>query len=162
MATVDFSVLDRILEKYSYDETRTIAILQDVQAVYRYLPETALCYIAEKIGISEAQIYGVATFYENFSLHDKGKYVIKCCNGTACHVRRSDEIQAALYEATGMSPDDHVSRDGLFTIERVACLGACSLAPACTVNGEVYASMTPDKMRKLIAKIREVESSEAE
>ena len=162
MATVDYSVLDRILEKYAFDKTKTISILQDIQAVYRYLPEQALCYVAKKIGTSEAQIYGVATFYENFSLDDKGKYVIKCCNGTACHVRRSDEIQQALYEATGMSPEDHVSRDGLFTIERVACLGACSLAPACTVNDEVYASMTPDKMRKLIAKLREVEANEAE
>ena len=155
----DFKLIDFILEQHGCDKTQVIGIMQDVQKEYRYLPEDALLYIAEKVGISRAKIYGVATFYENFSLEAKGKYVIKCCNGTACHVRKSDDVQKALWEATGMTPGQHISEDGLFTIERVSCLGACGLAPVCTVNDTVHPSMTPDKMRALIAEIKEAEKA---
>lgn len=157
MVTVDYCALDSILEKYEYNQNRVIAIMQDVQAQYRFLPEEALLYIAEKLGMSTAKLYGVATFYENFSLVEKGKYVIKCCNGTACHVRKSDDVQNALYEATGLTPEDHMSADGMFTIERVSCLGACGLAPVCTVNDVVHAAMTPEKARNLIDELREAE-----
>lgn len=157
MVNVDFKFLDSVLEKHGCDKTMTIAILQDVQKEYTFLPKEALIYIADKLGTSEASLYGVATFYENFSLNEKGKYIIKCCNGTACHVSKSDMVQEALYEATGMKPEDHMSADGLFTIERVACLGACGLAPVCTVNGAVHAQMNPDKVRRLIVELREAE-----
>ena len=90
-------------------------------------------------------------------MNEKGKYIIKVCNGTACHVRKSDAVQEALYNATGMKPEDHMSEDGLFTIERVSCLGACGLAPVCTVNDVVHPAMTPEKMYKLIADLREGE-----
>jgi len=157
MVTVDFKLIDSILEKHGYGKDKSIAILQDIQEEYRFLPPEALMYAADKLGISEASLFGVATFYENFSLNEKGKYVVKCCNGTACHVRRADDVQEALYDVTGMVPGDTMSADGLFTIERVACLGACGLAPVCTVNGEVHAAMTPDKMRRLITEIKESE-----
>ena len=93
----DFKLIDSILTKHSYDKSKVIGIMQDVQKEYRYLPEDALLYSAEKTGMSAAKLYGVATFYENFSLDAKGKYVIKCCNGTACHVRTSDDVQKALW-----------------------------------------------------------------
>lgn len=157
MTKVDFSLIDSILEKYEFNKTKAIAIMQDIQKEYKFLPKDALVYVAEKIGVSDAELYGVATFYENFSMNEKGKYVIKVCNGTACHVRKSDDVQEALYEATGMKPSDTMSADGLFTIERVSCLGACGLAPVCTVNDVVHASMTPDKMRDLISELREAE-----
>lgn len=157
MVNVDFKFLDSVLEKHECSKTMTIAILQDIQKEYTFLPKEALIYVAEKLGTSEASLYGVATFYENFSLNEKGKYIIKCCNGTACHVSKSDMVQEALYEATGMKPEDHMSADGLFTIERVACLGACGLAPVCTVNGAVHAQMNPDKVRRLIVELREAE-----
>lgn len=157
MVNVDYKFIDSVLEKHGCSKTMTIAILQDVQKEYTFLPKDALIYIAEKLGTSEASLYGVATFYENFSLNEKGKYIIKCCNGTACHVSKSDDVQEALYEATGMSPEDHMSKDGLFTIERVACLGACGLAPVCTVNGAVHAQMSPDKIRRLISELKEAE-----
>lgn len=157
MVSVDYKFIDSVLEKHGCNKTMTIAILQDVQKEYTFLPKDALIYIAEKLGTSEASLYGVATFYENFSLNEKGKYIIKCCNGTACHVSKSDEVQEALFETVGMTPEDHISKDGLFTIERVACLGACGLAPVCTVNGAVHAQMTPDKIRKLIMELREAE-----
>lgn len=157
MTKVDFSLIDSVLEKYEFNKTKAIAIMQDIQKEYKFLPKDALVYVAEKIGVSDAELYGVATFYENFSMNEKGKYVIKVCNGTACHVRKSDDVQEALYEATGMKPSDTMSADGLFTIERVSCLGACGLAPVCTVNDVVHASMTPDKMRDLISELREAE-----
>jgi len=157
MAKVDYNLIDSVLEKYEFSKSKTIAIMQDIQKEYRYLPEEALLYVAEKLDVSAASIYGVATFYENFSLLEKGKYVVKVCNGTACHVRKSDDVQAALYEATGMTPEDHISKDGLFTIERVSCLGACGLAPVCMINDVVHGAMTPEKMKALIAEIKEAE-----
>lgn len=160
MVKVDFGFIDSVLQKYGCDKTRVIAIMQDIQNEYKFLPQDALEYIAEKVGESEAELYGVATFYENFSMNEKGKYIIKVCNGTACHVRKSDDVQEAIYAATGLTPEDHISSDGLFTIERVACLGACSLAPVCTVNGVVHASMTPEKAHALIQELRGAESHE--
>ena len=133
LVKVDFGFIDSVLQKYDCDKTRVIAIMQEIQNEYKFLPKDALKYVAEKVGESEAELYGVATFYENFSMNEKGKYIIKVCNGTACHVRKSDDVQEAIYAATGLTPEDHISSDGLFTIERVACLGACSLAPVCTV-----------------------------
>lgn len=160
LVKVDFGFIDSVLQKYDCDKTRVIAIMQEIQNEYKFLPKDALKYVAEKVDESEAELYGVATFYENFSMNEKGKYIIKICNGTACHVRKSDDVQEAIYAATGLTPEDHISSDGLFTIERVACLGACSLAPVCTVNGVVHASMTPEKAHALIQELREAESHE--
>lgn len=160
LVKVDFGFIDSVLQKYDCDKTRVIAIMQEIQNEYKFLPKDALKYVAEKVDESEAELYGVATFYENFSMNEKGKYIIKVCNGTACHVRKSDDVQEAIYAATGLTPEDQISSDGLFTIERVACLGACSLAPVCTVNGVVHASMTPEKAHALIQELREAESHE--
>ena len=159
LVKVDFGFIDSVLQKYDCDKTRVIAIMQEIQNEYKFLPKDALKYIAEKIGESEAELYGVATFYENFSLNEKGKYIIKVCNGTACHVRKSDDVQEALYAATGLTPEEHMSKDGLFTIERVSCLGACGLAPVCTVNDVVRASMTPEKVHALVQELKEAENS---
>ena len=153
----DFKMLDTILENHGYDKLKMIAIMQDIQKELRYLPEEYLRYVAEKLGVSMSQIFGVATFYENFSLDPKGKYIVKCCNGTACHVRKSDKVQEVLYEETGTSEEHNTSADMLFTVERVSCLGACGLAPVCTVNDVVHPEMTPEKMRELIASLKEAE-----
>jgi NADH-quinone oxidoreductase subunit E len=158
LVNVDYGFIDSVLQKHGCDKSKGIAIMQDIQSKYNFLPKDALKYVAEKIGESEAELYGVATFYENFSMNEKGKYIIKVCNGTACHVRKSDDVQEALYAATGMKPEDHMSEDGLFTIERVSCLGACGLAPVCTVNDVVHPAMTPEKMYQLIAQLREGEN----
>ena len=95
MVTVDYGFVDSVLKEHGYDKTNAIAILQDIQGEYSFLPKEALIYIAEKLGVSEANLYGVATFYENFSSNEKGTYALKCCNGTACHVRTSDDAAAA-------------------------------------------------------------------
>lgn len=145
--------IDSILEKYNYNKQLLIAIMQDVQKEYHYLPEKILSYIAEKLNISEAKIYGVATFYENFSLQPKGKYVIKICNGTACHVRKSVPILEEFRNTLGLN-EDNTTDDMMFTLETVSCLGACGLAPVCTVNDEVHPNMTKEKVKNLIKELK--------
>ena len=149
--------LDEILKKHEYKSNLVIAIMQDVQKEYRYLPEAALSYIASGLKISEAKVYGVATFYENFSLEPKGKYVIKVCDGTACHVRKSVPILEEFRNVLGVSSEHPTTEDGLFTVETVSCLGACGLAPAVMVNETVHPRMTPEKAIDLIRSIREEE-----
>lgn len=153
--TVDIREMDAILEKYGHKSTNIIPILQETQAKYRYLPREAFFYLAEKLGISTAKIYSVATFYENFSLEPKGKYVIKICDGTACHVRKSIPILERLRKELGLSASKVTTDDLLFTVETVSCLGACGLAPVLTVNEKVHAAMTPDKASDLLAKLKE-------
>ncbi len=155
METKERKVLDEILKSHDYSQTAVIAIMQDIQKVYRYLPEDALCYIAKKLDLSEAKVYGVATFYENFSLEPKGKYVIKICDGTACHVRKSTAILDEIRSLLGVTEAKPTTDDMMFTVETVSCLGACGLAPVCTVNDEVYPAMTPEKARELIQELRE-------
>ncbi len=155
MENTDLKFIDSVLEKYDNDKSKIIAIMQDVQEKYRYLPQDALEYIAGKVGMSQSKLYGVATFYGNFSLDAKGKYVMKVCRGTACHVRKSSSVLQALFEATG--PDEHkpTSDDGLFTLEIVSCLGACGLSPVVMVNDVVHPAMTPEKAKALVQELRE-------
>ena len=157
MTTQEIKILDDILEAHNYDPTLVIAIMQDIQRHYHYLPEESLTYIAKKLKLPEAKIYGVATFYENFSLDAKGKYVIKICDGTACHVRKSVPILNEMRNILGLSEKKITTDDGLFTVETVSCLGACGLAPACTVNDEVHPALTPEKARELIKPLKEAE-----
>lgn len=157
MSQLNFEKLDEILEVHGYDPSLVIAIMQDIQKEYRYLPEAALCYVAKKLKISEAKIYGVATFYENFSLEPKGKYVIKVCDGTACHVRKSVPILEEIRTQLGITAEKPTTDDMMFTVETVSCLGACGLAPVCTVNDVVYPAMTPEKARVMLKEIREKE-----
>ena len=146
--------LDDILKAHDYNKTSVIAIMQDIQKIYHYLPQEVLTYIAGELGLSEATVYGVATFYENFSLEPKGKYVIKICDGTACHVRKSTPILEALFKELGLSKKKHTTDDMLFTVETVSCLGACGLAPTMMVNEEVHPKMTPEKAIALIEELR--------
>ena len=145
---------DEIISRYVRDARSLIPIMQDIQAEYRYLPPELLSYVAKEIGITEAKAYSVATFYENFSFEAKGKYVIKVCDGTACHVRNSVPILEALYQDLGLSADKHTTDDMMFTVETVSCLGACGLAPALTINEQVYPQMSPDKIRAVIKELR--------
>ena len=143
-----------ILAVHENNAANLIAILQDVQAEYNYLSEANLTLIADALDISVSRVYSVATFYENFSLEAKGKHIIKVCDGTACHVRKSGPIYDAVYEYLGLSGKKKTSDDGLFTLETVACLGACGLAPVMTIDGEVYAKMDPETALALLEDIR--------
>ena len=146
----DYTVADEILERHSARPQAVIAILQEVQEHYRYLPREIFPYLSQKTGLPEAGIYSVATFYENFSLEPKGRYVLKVCDGTACHVRRSIPILERLRAELGLSAEKHTTDDLLFTVETVSCLGACGLAPVLTVNDKVYPAMTPDRAGELL------------
>ena len=153
--SADFAVIDEIVARHGAEASNVIAILQDIQAQYRYLPREIFPYLARKLQMSAAKIYSVATFYENFSLEPKGKYVIKICDGTACHVRKSVPILEKMRETLGLSAQKLTTDDMMFTVETVSCLGACGLAPACTVNDKVYPSMTPEKATELLTQLRE-------
>ena len=152
---IDFTVLDQAIKEFGNEEKALIAILQRAQEVYRYLPREIFPYLADKLSIPEARIYGVATFYENFSLEQKGKYVVKVCDGTACHVRKSIPILEALRKELGLSEAKKTTDDLLFTVETVSCLGACSSAPAVMVNDEIYPTMTPETAVALIKELKE-------
>ena len=150
---------NEIIENYGCDQSNLIAIMQEIQAEYKYLSEDTLTLIAEKLGVSTAKVYSVATFYENFSLEAKGKYIIKVCAGTACHVRKSQPIYDAIHDYLGLTGKKKTSADGLFTLETVACLGACGLAPVMTIDGEVHSKMTPEAALALLEDIRKKEDA---
>lgn len=151
----DFAIVDKILAGHELCERSVIAVMQEIQEHYHYLPREVFPYLAKALGMSEARIYSVATFYENFSLEPKGKYVIKICDGTACHVRRSIPILEQFRRELGLTGDKKTTDDLNFTVETVSCLGACGLAPVITVNDVVHPAMTPEKASALIAELKE-------
>lgn len=153
--TFDYAVISQIIDAYDGKSSSIIAILQEIQEHYRYLPKEVFAYLSKRLGISKAQIYSVATFYENFSLEPKGKFVIKVCDGTACHVRKSIPMLKRLRSELGLSEKKKTTDDLSFTVETVSCLGACGLAPVLTVNDKVYPAMTPDKTEALLKKLKE-------
>ena len=145
---------DEIIQHYGRKPASLIPIMQDIQEEFRYLPGELLTYVAAEIGITKAKAYSVATFYENFSFDAKGKYVIKVCDGTACHVKKSMPVLEALYKKLGLSEKKKTTDDMMFTVETVSCLGACGLAPTMMVNEDVYPRMTPEAAEKLIDTLR--------
>ena len=135
-----------IVQAHGCDSAQLIAILQDIQAAENYLSEANMTLVADMLHISVSRVYSVATFYENFSLEPKGKHIIKVCDGTACHVRKSGPIYDAIHE--------------YLTLETVACLGACGLAPAMTIDGEVYAKMSPETALAELERLRGEEAAQ--
>lgn len=130
-----------------------IPLLQSAQESYGYIPEKAIHYISEIVGIPAAEIYGVITFYSQFRLKPLGKNFIRICEGTACHVNGAKRILSALEDELGIAVGD-TTDDGNFTLQSVACLGCCSMAPAVVINNDTYGSLTPDKLRKILKKFR--------
>ncbi|EKE04169.1 MAG: hypothetical protein ACD_20C00099G0014 [uncultured bacterium] len=149
-----FKKINEIIKRSEYKKSNLIAILQYVQEEYRYLPEEILTYIAIKMKISPASVYGVATFYSQFSLNPKGKYEIKVCDGTACHVRKSIPVLNAIKDKIGLNNDKITTDDLQFSIETVSCLGACGLAPVVVINDKVYPQMTPDAIKIIIDELQ--------
>lgn len=148
---IDTAKLDSIIQACGAKKSNLIAILQKVQEEYRYLPENALIYIGTKMeGLSPATVFGVATFYAQFSLDPKGKYEIKVCDGTACHVRGSMPVLNAIKAHLNLKDGQMTTPDGLFSLETVSCLGACGLAPVCVINGKVHPQMTSDAIKVIL------------
>lgn len=152
-----FDKVCAILEHNNNQPQRLIPILQAVQEEYRYLPEDVLSFVATGLDVPPARVFGVATFYSHFALEPKGKYCIRLCDGTACHVKRSIPILEAIYQRLGLNSKRKTTEDMLFTVETVACLGACGLAPVVVINEEVHGQMTPEAAVRLIDAIEEQE-----
>lgn len=150
-----------ILDRHKRNPSNLIAILQEIQEEYSYLPEDVMTYVATALEISPGSVFGVATFYSHFTLSPKGKYVVKVCDGTACHVKKSESIIKTLEEELGLNQTKKTSEDLMFTLETVACLGACGLAPVVVVNEDVYGEMNPEKTKALIERIRKEEAVNA-
>lgn len=144
--------VNEIIDRYSADRTTSLAVLQDIQREYNYLPREALELVAERLSMPPGEVYGMATFFKAFSLQPKGKHVCKVCLGTACHVRGGPRILEALERELHIKAGQ-TTPDGRFSLESVRCLGACALAPILVTNEEPHASMTPDKATKLIAQL---------
>lgn len=160
MSTVqsDTKLLEPILLKYADIPGSLIAILQEAQEIYGYLPKDIIYFIAKKVGTTPAEVMGVATFYSQFRLSPIGKYLVMICKGTACHVNGSEKVAAAIKEYLQIESGE-TTDDGLFTFESVACLGCCSLAPVIMINGETYGNLTPEKAVAILKDIRKKEKN---
>jgi NADH-quinone oxidoreductase subunit E len=155
-----FARVCEILEQNQRNPARLIPILQAVQEEYRYLPEEVLTFVATSLGLPPARVYGVATFYSHFTLKPRGKYTIRLCDGTACHVRNSIPILEALYKRLKIDAKNNTTPDLLFTVETVSCLGACGLAPVVVINDEVHGLMNSEKAVELVDAIAAKEAAQ--
>ena len=149
--------VQEICDSYANEPSPLMMILSAVQKKYGYIPLEVQQIISEKTGIPVAEIYGVVTFYSFFSLKPKGKYVLGICLGTACYVKNSQQVVDKFSSLLGIQPGE-TTKDGLFTIEAIRCIGACALAPAMSINGKVYPKVTPDQVGKIIDEYRSKEA----
>lgn len=145
-----FDRIQEIIKECGTNESALIPILQRVQAEYRYLPEEILTFIATVLNLPPAKVYGVATFYAQFSLEPKGKHIIKICDGTACHVRKNQALIDTARKKLGLREGQKTTDDMLYTLEIVSCIGACALAPAVVIDGKVHGQMTPEKLSEVL------------
>ena len=152
--TINLSLLDGVLSEYAEVKGSLITILQHTQEIYGYLPKEAIELISEKTGIATSEIMGVGTFYTQFRFEPVGKYLIMLCQGTACHVNSSELILQTIRDELGID-DGQTTKDGLFSLKCVACLGCCSLSPVMMINEDTYGSLTPAKAKDIVRKIRE-------
>jgi len=146
------NAIDQIINKYAGKKGALIPLLQEIQNLEKYLAKDTMRYISEKTGTKLAQIYGVATFYTMFRLKPQGKHVIRLCKGTACHVSGADGILKALRSELNLEEGKDTTKDGLFTVMVVACLGCCSLAPVIMVDNNTYGKLTPEKIGGILKK----------
>lgn len=141
--------LEEIFKKYSKSKEYLIPVLQDVQDKYGYLSEDNLVYIAEYLNVATSKVYGVATFYNQFRLIPLGKHIIRVCRGTACHVKGSSQILEALETELNIQTGE-TTKDGLYTLETVACLGACSIAPVIVIDDEFYGRLEAKDIKSVV------------
>lgn len=149
-----FEALQLVIDELRNEPGALMPIMQRAQDIFGYLPEEVQNHIAKELDIPVSDIYGVATFYAQFNLEPKGKYIISVCMGTACYVKGSQQVLDKLEEVLEV-PAGRTTKDGLFTLNATRCLGACGLAPVIMVNDDVYGRLTPDQIPGIIAKYRE-------
>jgi NADH-quinone oxidoreductase subunit E len=154
MESLNRSVIDGILKKHGNDAGLLISILRDVQGECGYLPREALEYVSQKLNVPLSKIFCIATFYSSFSLEPRGKNMVSVCSGTACHVRHGDDIANKLTRELKLSADKRTSPDRAFTLEKVRCMGCCSVAPAVRVNEDTYGQVTQEAVNGILKKYR--------
>jgi NADH-quinone oxidoreductase subunit E len=150
----DLTKLEVVFKEFEGNIHALISILQRAQEIYGYLPADVIYAVAEHEGVSPAKVMGVATFYTQFRLKPVGKNLIMLCKGTACHVNGADSIAQALQAELGIE-DGGTTEDGLFSLKEVACLGCCSLSPVMMINETTYGSLTPEKAKEIVRKIKD-------
>ncbi len=155
--SVDLSLMDPVIEKYKGKRGNLIPLLQHTQELFGYIPHKAFVKLNEETGLELSEMYGVATFYAQFRLVPAGKHIIKMCHGTACHVQGVTAITDQLLDLL-MIKDGETTTDGIFTLETVACLGCCSLAPVMMIDEETYGKLTPREAVKIVKEMRRSES----
>jgi len=153
---INLKLLDPCLDKYADTEGSLITILQNAQEIYGYLPPDVLTYISDRTGVKPAKVLGVVTFYTQFRTKPVGKNLILICQGTACHVEGSADIEYAIREYLGVE-EGEITEDGLFTYNNVACLGCCSLAPAIMIGSKTYGNLTRESTVKILTELTEAE-----
>lgn len=151
--------LDRIIERYRAEDGSVISLLQDIQEEFGYIPEEGISYVGGRLDIPLSRFYGAATFYSQFYLTPRGKNVISVCCGTACHVKGGTKIADRVQKHLGLQSEGETTSDGLFTVEVVRCVGACSIAPVVIVNSKAHGDMTSDRTLRLIKSLRKEDTS---
>lgn len=150
---IDWARLTFIIERHRDEESGLIPLLQDIQETFGYIPSESIEPVAEALRLFPSQVQGVISFYAGFSLKPRGKYVLRCCRGTACHVKGSRSILRVLKKELALD-EGETSPDYQFTLETVACLGACFLAPTMMVNRDYYGKLSPAKVTSLLSQYR--------
>jgi NADH-quinone oxidoreductase subunit E len=153
MEEVDLRLLDPLIEKYKGKRGNLIPILQGTQNMFGFIPAGAFEKIAAETGLEISDMYGVATFYAQFRLKPVGKHIVKVCHGTACHVQNANTITDSIQDALKVK-DGETTEDGMFTLESVACLGCCSLAPVMMIGDRTYGKLTGTEAVKIVKNIR--------
>ena len=151
--TLDLAPLDEVLNQYKGEQGAVIPVLQRAQDIYGYLPAEVLHHIAKRLGVPLSQVYGVATFYAQFYLAKRGRNTVRCCDGTACHVRGAARILSTLENSMGIKAGE-TSSDYRVTLEVVYCLGACGLSPVAVINNQVIGRLVPEKMVELVRELK--------
>ncbi|TVR70582.1 MAG: NADH-quinone oxidoreductase subunit NuoE [Marinilabiliales bacterium] len=149
----DTTLLDEVIRKYSGKKGIMIPVLQETQKIFGYIPREAFLRLSDELALNLSDMYGVVTFYAQFRLSPVGRHIIRVCHGTACHVQSAGEITGALEEALNVK-DGGTTKDGLFTLESVACLGCCSLAPVMMIGEDTYGKLTGKDAVRVIKNIR--------
>jgi NADH-quinone oxidoreductase subunit E len=156
---MELSIVDAIIQKYQADPSSLLAIMQDVQDVAHYLPREVVDHVAKKLAVPVARIYAMATFFGSFHLEPRGKHICTVCLGTACHVRGAPRLVEQLERDLGIKSGG-TTKDMLFTVETVNCVGACALGPLVILDGEYRGNMTSGNLTKIVEKLRKEEGGE--
>ena len=145
-------LIDEAINNYVGKKGSLIPLMQEIQKIEKYLSKDTMRYLSEKSGVKLADIYGVATFYTMFRLKPQGKHIIRVCKGTACHVSGANSIAQAIKQELKLTGKEDTTKDGLFTVMEVACLGCCSLAPVIMIDDNTYGKLTPDSTVEILKK----------